>query len=261
MYPVLFRIGQFKVWSYGFFYMLALVLGFILFIIRGRKQGYNLDFLINFILFEFVMTFIGCKLFFIFLNPRYYQSLSELFAIQKGGFVFYGGILTGLISGFLYLRIKKQNPWAIFDIATPLMFLTIFTGRIGCFLKGCCWGTICNFKSLCVIFPRDSDPYNDHLSRNLIDKNASYSLPVYPIQLYESVISGILFIYFWEKYRHRKYDGQIMMESLLAYAVERFFVDFLRGDVTHIFYLSFSQFVSIIFFIVIITYFLKLKKK
>lgn len=250
MAPLLFKIGNFKVWSYGFFYLVALILGFILFVIRGRKQGYSLDFLINFILFEYLISLVGCRLLFIFLYPNYYESFSEILKLQKGGFAFYGGMLLGLAAGFLYLHIKKQNPFAIFDIAMPLIFLSNFFGRIGCFLKGCCWGIICNINHLAITFPKGSDAYNSHLSHNLIDKDALYSLPVYPVQIYESIICGILFIYFWGKYKRRRYDGQIMLESILAYAVERFFIEFLRGDVSRTFYFSISQYISVVLIVI-----------
>lgn len=245
MHPLLFEIANFKIWSYGFFYLLALILSFLLFIIRGKKQGYNLDLLINLILFEYLMALIGCRLLFVFLYPAYYRNFSEILQLQKGGFAYYGGLLFALISGAMYLYLKKQNVLAIFDILMPLTFLGNFLGRIGCFLKGCCWGIVCNIRQLCVIFPKDSDAYNSHLSYNLITKDSAYSLPVYPIQLYESLLCGILFVYFWTKYKNRRYDGQIMFESILAYAIERFFVDFLRGDVSKTYFFSISQHISI----------------
>lgn len=269
MHPLLFKIGDFKVWAYGFFYLLVLILIFILFVVRGRKQGYDLDFLINFMLFEYLVSLVGCRLLFIFLYPEYYQSFSEILQFQKGGFAYYGGMLLGLASGFLYLRFfataqndsrGRVSPLAIFDIAMPLMFLGNFLGRVGCFLKGCCWGIICNISHLGIIFPKDSDAYNSHLNHNLIDKDAVSSLPVYPVQIYESIICGILFFYFWSKYGRRRFDGQIMFESILAYALERFFMEFLRGDVSRTLYLSVSQYIGIIL-IVISSWFLVISRK
>ena len=59
-----------------------------------------------------------------------------------GGAVFYGGLIGGLIAGFLSIRYQKLDPAVVSDCAAPSIALFHMFGRIGCFLGGCCYGEI-----------------------------------------------------------------------------------------------------------------------
>ncbi len=150
----------------------------------------------------------------------------------------------GLLMGILYLYISRSNILKILDIATPLLPLGLFIGRIGCFLKGCCFGTICNINFTCIRFPKGSDAYNHQLDRGMVSQYDSYSLPVFPVQLFESFINGILFLYFWLKYKKKKVDGQITFGVLFSHSFVRFFLDFLRANIDKIYGFTISQFVA-----------------
>lgn len=48
----------------------------------------------------------------------------------------YGGLIGGILTAYVYCRIKKVDFWAAFDIAAPVIALAQGFGRIGCFLAG-----------------------------------------------------------------------------------------------------------------------------
>lgn len=52
----------------------------------------------------------------------------------------YGGIIGGILVGWLYCRIKKLKFLEYFDLMMPSIALAQGFGRIGCFLAGCCYG-------------------------------------------------------------------------------------------------------------------------
>lgn len=60
--------------------------------------------------------------------------------IGSDGFVVYGGIIGGILVGWLYCRIKKLKFLEYFDLMMPSIALAQGFGRIGCFLAGCCYG-------------------------------------------------------------------------------------------------------------------------
>lgn len=186
------------------------------------------------------------RLVYILENYEYYNF--DILAIWKGGIIFYGGLFGGILGGVIFLIIKRVNILKIADIAMPLIFLGLVFGRIGCFLRGCCWGAICkiNFlSSVCVQYPRDSFAFFDHSEKKLVSPYAQSSLPVYPAQIFEAIFSLILFITTWVKFNRKKFNGQIAFEVLLLYAVQRFIVEFFRGDMTKFAGLSFAQLISL----------------
>ena len=58
----------------------------------------------------------------------------------SSGFVVFGGIIGGILTGFLYCRIKGLIFFKYADVILPSVALAQGFGRIGCFLAGCCYG-------------------------------------------------------------------------------------------------------------------------
>ncbi|MFN7181873.1 MAG: prolipoprotein diacylglyceryl transferase [Planctomycetota bacterium] len=260
MHPVLFKIGNLSIGAHSFFYFMALVVIFILLLIRGIKEGYSVDFLINFLIVVYSGGFVGCRLFYIFLHSGE-VSLWDLFAFYKVGYVFYGGYIVGLTVGLIYIYVSKYNILKVLDIVTPLLHLGIFIGRIGCHLHGCCFGIVCKTNFLCIRFPRSSDVFNHQLEAGLIPRDSSFSLAVYPTQLLESLVNGILFFFFWVKYKKRKINGQITWEVLLAQAVVRFFLDFLRYEPKKLYGFTVSQFISLTIIVILVSLLFVVRKE
>jgi len=89
-------------------------------------------------------------------------------------------------------------------------------------------------------------------------------IPLYPTQLY-FMISAILifFICYWID-RRKTFKGQVMMSFLMLYAVSRFSIEFLRGDVERGLYfggaISTGQIMSLLFFFTTFGIYLYLRK-
>ena len=66
--------------------------------------------------------------------------------IWKGGIIFYGSALGGLIGyGIFYwfvLRRAQLPGWRLADAVAPLLAMGLAIGRVGCYLNGCCWGQV-----------------------------------------------------------------------------------------------------------------------
>jgi phosphatidylglycerol:prolipoprotein diacylglycerol transferase len=147
------------------------------------------------------------------------------------GFVFYGGILGGILGMFLGAKIAKIRVGEflnIFSIITP--FVHAF-GRLGCFCAGCCYGI--PYDGLCAI------KYSNPLS------SAPINVPLFPVQLLESLLLFFLFvillILFIKKIK------PLWAIYLCSYFVLRFFLEYLRYDYERGFLFSFStsQIISI----------------
>ena len=64
--------------------------------------------------------------------------------VQKGGLVFYGGLIGSSLAYILYARLKKFPLWKGADVLAPSIALGYFFGRIGCLMNGCCYGRVCD---------------------------------------------------------------------------------------------------------------------
>jgi shikimate kinase/prolipoprotein diacylglyceryltransferase len=196
------------------------------------------------------------RLFPLFLRARDIAGILSRAEILFGGQVFYGGLFGGIAAGFVYGRRKFRGLMpAVRDMATPVIPLFHFFGRIGCFSAGCCYGIE---HRPGVTFSRAIIPEANFVSRlpvQLIE--AGFNLFLF---LLLSRISGVVF---FPKFQRPASTGRIKSQSavsrnlqprgkllflyLILYPVGRFVLEFFRGDEYRGFWgpLSTSQWISV----------------
>jgi len=134
--------------------------------------------------------------------------------VQRAGYVFYGGLAGGVLAACFYIRAKGLPKWKVADALAPSIALGQAFGRIGCLLNGCCFGLPTKL------------PWALHYPAGHVTQGYG----VHPVQLYEASLDLSLYLALARQYRRKRYDGQIFVLYLVAYAVLRFGVEFLRGD-------------------------------
>jgi phosphatidylglycerol:prolipoprotein diacylglycerol transferase len=142
------------------------------------------------------------------------QPLSEIFMVQRGGLVYYGGLIGSSLGCIMFARRRKLALWQLADILAPSIPLGQMFGRLGCLMNGCCYGRACDYP-WAIHFPKDHE---------------TYDRAVHPTQLYEALLSLVLYAFLAWLYRHKKFRGQVFSTYLLAYACLRSLVEYFRGD-------------------------------
>lgn len=270
----LFQIGGVNIYTYGTMVAIAFLTGIFLGVYRAKKLGENPQNILDLCLYIMIGSIAGARLVFVMNNWEYFRNnLIEILFIQQGGLVFYGGMIAAVLIAIIYLKLKHLSILLYLDILTPSLAIGHAIGRIGCFFNGCCYGKVPEsgslFGFLAVRFPRivdkimvtpehfseqviGSPPYVDHLYKGLITDEAVCSLPVYPTQLFSAAMNFAFFVIVTYMFRTRKFNGQIWWSYLIMYAVGRFLIECIRGDVPRIepTPFTFSQLISIAMFAV-----------
>ncbi len=161
----------------------------------------------------------------------------EIFRIDKGGLVYYGGLIGAASVGLLYLWRKGAPVWAVADCVSPALALGLAFGRVGCFLNGCCWGRTCQ-AFFAVSFPSSyagvtdipNPVFSEHLRLGLVTSEAQRSLSVHPTQIYSSLGAFLLFLFLCVYYPKRRGHGEVFSVFALLYGVHRFTVESFRAD-------------------------------
>lgn len=242
MHPILFEIPEFfgigpiPIRLYGLMIGIGFLLGIWLASRRAKQEGINPDRILDMGVYLLLAAIIGSRILYVLINlPEFRNNPLDVFAIWKGGLVFFGGLLAAVPVGFWYVRKHRLPPWKTADIMAPYIALGHAFGRLGCFFAGCCFGSACD-GPLCITF---TDPQS----------LAPLGVPLYPTQLMESggefLIFGLLLLI-----RQRKaFDGQVFWFYPLFYSILRFVVEEFRGDAARGLYfgglLSTSQLIAI----------------
>ncbi len=118
--PYVFEIGPLAVRWYGLMFALSVLTGFYYLRKHGLKRGFNEDILFTLFVIVLISLMAGARLVFVATNWSYFMEHPELIIrIDRGGLAFHGGLLGGILSSWLYCRIKKLDWWSLADLAVP----------------------------------------------------------------------------------------------------------------------------------------------
>lgn len=240
MYPELFHIGGLTIYSYGLAILIGVILAYIFFLRSSRPYGVSTDKVSEMFLWCIVGVFVGGKVFFFFEKPGFYlKNPSEFFSDFGSGFVFYGSFLFTVPILIWWFRKEKLPVWDMFDLIGIGGAMVHAVGKLGCFMAGCCHGKVCH-SGWGVVF---NNP-NTHAE--------PVGVPLYPVQLWDSVIIlTAIIIMFWLRKR-KAFAGQLFLVYGLVYAAGRFATENFRGDEERGYLfggaLSHSQFIALIVF-------------
>lgn len=159
------------------------------------------------------------------------------------------GILGAGAAGlFIYSRIAHLSFRRLLDAFALPTLAGLMIHRFGCYLAGCCWGDVVGgdhageFAAQVqttsflegvvhgVQYPPGSLPYEQHVALGLLEPGALASLPVYPVQLYEAALLALMLLVLLRVPWRRLPRGTLAVLSVVAYAVVRFFIEYLRAD-------------------------------
>jgi phosphatidylglycerol---prolipoprotein diacylglyceryl transferase len=246
MGPVILPIwGPIAIHSYGFF----IAIGVWLFLTAIQKDArfsalhlgkeFNIIFLIG-----LLAALIGGRILHILLYCDSNSSWMEWFALWQPGYAVLGSIIGIVITVSLYLWLKKLPILPIFDLISTYAPLLQSVARVGCFFAGCCYG--------CPTTVPWAVQYRNVLSM------APLHLLMHPSQLYSAILLFGIFLIMYYYVRNNFYmPGQQMACYLGMAALERFIVDWWRGDrdiVVPYAWVSFSLHQIIAFILIIVAF-------
>jgi phosphatidylglycerol:prolipoprotein diacylglycerol transferase len=217
VHPIAFYLGSLPIRWYGVMMALAFIAGLWTATRRARLVNVPGEVISDTMLWLMAGSIIGAR--FVYVTTYWKQEFanepfSEVFMIQHGGLVYYGGLIGASVAGIGYLLWKKLPVWKIADILAPSVALGSVFGRIGCLLNGCCYGRACDLP-WAIHFPADHE---------------THGIGVHPTEIYDGLLNLILYLGLAWLFRRKKFDGQIFAAYLIVYAVFRSIAEYFRGD-------------------------------
>ncbi len=252
MHPILFNFGSITIYTYGFCIAVGALLGFGYMYWQGKRQfGLTFDQSNNLFIMLVIAGIVGGKLFLIFEDPALYLS-SPKKLISGNGFVFYGSLLLAIPIMLWYFKKIKVPVLGMLDVMAVVTCIVHGCGRIGCFMAGCCYG-------------KPTDSIFGVIFTNPLCQAEPLHTSLHPTQLYEAIFIFILMTGLILMKSKKKFDGQLFMIYLIAYAMGRGVLEIFRGDIQRGFLvenvISNSQAISMGVIAITAYFYIRLKRK
>lgn len=220
----LFKIGNFAIYLFGVMIAIGMIIGIYLVHSESKRKGLDIDIIFELAMYTLVASVIGARLYYILVfNPSpYIQNPVEIFSFRDGGLSIQGGLIGGILFSFWYTKRKKLNFWIAADAFAPGIVAAQAVGRIGCDIFG--------------IPMKTSYPWGIIINSQLL----------HPAQMYEMILDLILFVYLWNRRGKIKYNGQLFINYIIGFSINRFIIEFFRTNPVVIGSLTVAHITSIV---------------
>lgn len=209
MYPVLFRIGEVEITSFGVLLGIAAIVGVAVLEREAKRSGLS-DAANYAAILGVVGGLLGAKVVWAIEFARTAPFLSLLFS--RGGLSWFGGLLGGVGTGLWVLRRARVPIVPVLAASTPALAIGHAIGRIGCFLVGDDYGKPTDLP-WGVAFPEGRPPVD---------------VPVHPTQLYETLLLLPL-AWFLIRWRRQGVPDNVVLGRYFVLAGSiRFTIEFVR---------------------------------
>ena len=247
--PVAFQIFSFEIRWYSLAYIFGIIFGWLYCkknLIKDKKLLNLFDDLVTYLIIGIIL---GGRLgYIIFYNLEYYlDNFFEILMIWNGGMSFHGGLIGVILATVIFSKKHKINSYIFLDLIALVAPIGLFLGRIANFINS-------------ELYGRETDVFwsvkfvaIDNISRH-------------PSQIYEAIFEGLILFFLLNHFAKKdsfKNPGLISSMFLIFYSFFRFILEFFRAPDYQIGYLIYQltlgQFISIVFFSLGISLYLKKK--
>lgn len=231
MYPLI-EIGSIKIRSFSIVLILAVFVCAVIYIESDKYSLYSSEKIFRSMLYAVFFAMVGGK--FLSALTLSMQNEEDFWkSLLHSGFVFYGGLIGGVIGLKIYCFIHKESLLDYTDVFFSLLPMGQAIGRFGCYLNGCCYGK--KYEGFfSVIYPVNG-----------------VMIKIFPTWFVESFFCFILFLCLQVICKTKK-RGVHTAVYLVGYSCFRFMIEYMRGDEVRGVWVNYStsQIISIIMLIV-----------
>jgi phosphatidylglycerol:prolipoprotein diacylglycerol transferase len=224
MFPRIFQIGDSEILilpTYGVLVAIGFLLAIWLGTRLGRKEGIRPERVVDLCVWGLLVGLLGSKIVHLLMSlPEVIREPARILSTLRYAGVFYAGLLSAVLFGFLYSRYHKLSFAKVGDVMSPTIALAHIMGRLGCFCAGCCWGR------------PTSAPWSVVFRNEWTHERVGTPLgvPLHPVQLYEAGGNLIIVLLLVWIFQRKRFDGQVAVAYAFLYGISRFIWEFLRGD-------------------------------
>lgn len=223
----------FDIAYYGITIAIAMIVGISIALHEAKRTGQNQDTYLDLLMLTMLTSVLGARIYYVIFSwDNYKDNLGEILNIRNGGLAIYGGIIAGVITVFIYSKIKKMKFLQIADTVCMGLAAGQIIGRWGNFFNREAFGEYTN-NLLAMQLPVSAVRENEITSamwNHVVTIGGVEYIQVHPTFLYEGLWNFMVLLFlFWFRKR-KKFEGELFFCYLAGYGSGRFWIESLRTD-------------------------------
>jgi phosphatidylglycerol:prolipoprotein diacylglycerol transferase len=228
-HPLSYTIGPLTFTGFGVAVLMAFVVAQLIGQRELARRGHDPEPVSDMIFAAVIGGLLGAKLYYVVILGNW----DALFT--RGGFVFWGGLIGGMLAVMLVIWKKKIPMLRIFDVGAPAVAAAYAVGRTGCWAVGDDYGKPWPGGFMAVEFPNGAPPstvgymHHDFGVQFPPGMDPNTVVGVYPTQLIEVALGLLMFWILWRLRDHKHAEGWLFGLYCVLAGIERFLVEFLRA--------------------------------
>ena len=238
-HPVSYQLGPLNFTGFGFAMLLSFVIAQIILQNEMKRRGQDANAAGDMIFAAVIGGLLGAKLYYAILMGDVDSLLS------RAGFVFWGGLIGGIILVTAVVMRKKLGVARVSDSVAVALPAAYAVGRTGCWAVGDDYGRPWN-GPWATVFPEGAPPSTVANMTSMFGTkfppgmSPNEVVAVHPTQIYEVLMGTVMFFIVW-KLRDRVHGaGWLFGLYCLLAGVERFIVEFFRAKDDRFFIAGFT---------------------
>ena len=233
--PKTIMIGNFGIALYGVVIAIGMILGLTLAARIVKKTGNDPDVIWDLAAPLLIFSIIGARIYYvIFMWDFYKDDPIQILILRGGGLAIYGGIIAGVLTLYIYCRVKKQKFPLVLDFVIYGLLVGQILGRWGNFFNREVFGEYTNnlfAMRIPAVMVRERDISASIAAHMTAGTNY---IQVHPTFLYEGMWNLALLILLYLYLEHKKFDGEIALLYFAGYGIGRAWIESIRTDQLYI---------------------------
>ncbi len=208
-------------------------IGLLIALAEAKRTGQNQEDYLDFAIIAIIFSIIGARLYYVIFSwDVYKEDLLSIFNVREGGLAIYGGVITAIITTFVFARVKKLSAPLMLDTACLGLVAGQMIGRWGNFFNREAFGDYTDgiFAMQIPLNAARASDITTKMREHIVEISGVDFIQMHPTFLYESLWCLLVLVLLLAYRRRKAFDGEIVLLYLFGYGIGRVWIEGLRTD-------------------------------